>query len=637
MSQAPMISQGQDPIWTPISIAKFSHNTCPYGTRTFTWTHIGERSDLDLVFRSARVIDGLGNYAERLVMQVSAGAEQLEYQDLGELVKFAKEYDSSSGAEHPVQIVIKSPFLAMRYPKTTNTVRRIQVKFRNEADFSRALGFLRDLGLPILDNVQPAPKFRPTPSPAPSAASSSTLSAGSFQMSYTPAPVAQLFTPSFGRSLDTPALSPAKSEFKIPTRPESSNSEVQRSFSALAFQTSAATPPLSATSSSLALDLSHCRSQAEKGTRQLPHSVLHTSGPDAANSYFRSSSILNSSAKSQLGSISEDAEHNHRTLSESPFFSHRCHPAISERALFSVANSDDVFNQASDPKVNPIKPFSTPNDLSQIHSFTVPPPRELPFPKPQEKVRSASTSGLPPLSKPSLAETSLTTTAGNEDVAEQQSTPTRKPAKKRVAQRKPSAVKKVQAIAPKEIPQVAAPATSIITNEATNLQAPPAQVDEPSPLAAKSAAGSRPSSATSGLQSKATTARKRVTTPARPSSASKRSKMVDQSTQTQTLSGRDHTVLQRSISANSVPELDNSPTPESPPENYLNSLDSFVAKYKARPKPEEIWQAPEYAGTDEDRRRVLLNDFICDNLENADFLQLCQDTEKAWRRIGLGM
>lgn len=148
------------------------------------------------------------------------------------------------------------------------------MKFRNEADFSRALGFLRDLGLPILDNVQPAPKFRPTPSPAPSAASSSTLSAGSFQMSYTPAPVAQLFTPSFGRSLDTPALSPAKSEFKIPTRPESSNSEVQRSFSALAFQTSAATPPLSATSSSLALDLSHCRSQAEKGVSNQFSSIV---------------------------------------------------------------------------------------------------------------------------------------------------------------------------------------------------------------------------------------------------------------------------------------------------------------------------------------------------------------------------
>ncbi|KAH8684770.1 hypothetical protein BGZ60DRAFT_398281 [Tricladium varicosporioides] len=636
MSQAHIVSQGQDPIWTPISIAKFSHNTCPYGTRTFTWTHVGERSDLDLVFRSARLIDGLGNFAERLMMQVTVGAEQLEYQDLGELVKFVKEYDSSSGAEHPVQIVIKSPFLAMRYPKTANTVRRIQVKFRNEADFSRALGFLRDLGLPVLDNVQPAPKFRPTPSPAPSATSSSTLSAGTFQTSYIPAPAAQLFTPSFGRSLDTPAFSSTKSEFKIPTRPQSSNSEVQKSFNALAFQNSSATPPLSSASSSLALDLSHCPSQAGKETRHLSHPVLHVSGSDPANSYF-TSSLFNSSSKSQLGSISENAEHNHRILSESPFFSYRHHPDISERELFSVANLDDVFNQASNPKANLVRPLSTPNDSSQIHSFSVPPPRELPFPSTQGKVRSASTSGLPPLSKPSLAETSLTTIAGNEDTTEKQSTPTRKPAKKRVAQRKPSTVKKVQAIAPKEIPQVTAPATSIITNEATNLQAPPTQIDEPSPLAARSATGSRPPSETSGLHSKATTARKRVTPPARPSSASKRSKMVDQSTQTQTLSGRDHTILQRSISPNSILEHENAPIPESPPEDYLSSLDSFVSKYKARPKPEEIWQAPEYATADEAKRRVLLNDFICDNLENADFLQLCQDTEKAWRRIGLGM
>jgi hypothetical protein len=34
---------------------------------------------------------------------------------------------------------------------------------------------------------------------------------------------------------------------------------------------------------------------------------------------------------------------------------------------------------------------------------------------------------------------------------------------------------------------------------------------------------------------------------------------------------------------------------------------------------------------------LIVNDFICANLENTDFLRLCEDTEKAWRRIGLGM
>jgi len=41
-----------------------------------------------------------------------------ETQDLGNLVRISRgAVDMSSGSEHPVQIVIKSPFLAMRYPQ----------------------------------------------------------------------------------------------------------------------------------------------------------------------------------------------------------------------------------------------------------------------------------------------------------------------------------------------------------------------------------------------------------------------------------------------------------------------------------------------------------------------------------------
>jgi hypothetical protein len=38
-----------------------------------------------------------------------------------------------------------------------------------------------------------------------------------------------------------------------------------------------------------------------------------------------------------------------------------------------------------------------------------------------------------------------------------------------------------------------------------------------------------------------------------------------------------------------------------------------------------------------EQRHLLLNNFICENLENKDFLQLCEDTANAWRRIGLGI
>ena len=46
-----------------------------------------------------------------------------ETQDLGELVKLCRDFDPASGAQHPVQIITRCPFLAMRYPKSIDSVR----------------------------------------------------------------------------------------------------------------------------------------------------------------------------------------------------------------------------------------------------------------------------------------------------------------------------------------------------------------------------------------------------------------------------------------------------------------------------------------------------------------------------------
>ncbi|KAF4637206.1 hypothetical protein G7Y89_g877 [Cudoniella acicularis] len=637
-----VFSQGQDPVWASISIAKFSHNTCPYGTRTFTWTHVGERNDLDLVFRSVRVVDDQGNFTERLFLKITAGAELLESQDLGALVKSEKEYDPLSGVEHPVQVVVKCPFLAMRYPKNTNTVRRIQLKFRSELDFNRALEILKDLGLPISDSLPGTQsKPRPTPSPAPSVASTSTLSTSTLPLLPRPASTTQLFTPSFSRSLDTPSYSPPESEFKVPPRPENSNMEVQRPFSSLPFQTSSVTPPLSASSTAVAGNPSLFLSLIEKETQRLSHPILHSSNLDDPNSHLKYSSILDSNMKSQLARISEGVETSSRTLPAPPFFSTRYNSTNPEGFLSSVSTSDDPFSQNDNSTSNPTRPWSTPGDPVHLQDLLIPPRRELPFPKPREKARSISVTDLPPLPKPTpVNKVDGSVTPAREKSMEKEPTPTHKPAKKRVAQRKPSTVKNAQEKAPtKEASSQAKTSTSVIAiNQATILEQPPPQNDEPSPLAAKSAATSRPSSATSKLQTKATTARKRSTAPARPSSASKRSKMVDQCTQTDMLSDRDHIVLRRSTSASNVLDLvDNVPIPDSPQEDYLNTLDYFVSKYKARPAPKELYDTPGYAEADEEERGVLINDFICENLDSADFLQLCEDTEKAWRRIGLGM
>lgn len=297
----------------------------------------------------------------------------------------------------------------------------------------------------------------------------------------------------------------------------------------------------------------------------------------------------------------------------------------------------DPFIENNIPRNNLARPSSTPI----VHKFdNFAPSHGGPFlaSKPLPKPRAASVSILPPLPKPTPV-ARIQSKLKLSPVSEAQPTPTQEAPKKRVAQRKSTNVtSKLDESATSEGTQ-----TADLTKRPVVFEQPAEPEDEPSPLAAKSAAATaRPASAMASLQTKAAPAKKRAAAPIRPASAAKRPKMVDQGTQTQTLSGRDHTVALKATPANEnladVPALVNdTQSPPSPPESYLNTIDNFVTKHKARPAPKELWQTPEYAEADEERRMLLINDFICDNLDNDDFLQLCQDTEKAWRRIGLGM
>jgi hypothetical protein len=66
-----------DPTWSSTPFAKFSHNTCPAGAGNFVWNHVAARNDLDFVLRNTRVADGNGNFHTRILMKISAGAEEL--------------------------------------------------------------------------------------------------------------------------------------------------------------------------------------------------------------------------------------------------------------------------------------------------------------------------------------------------------------------------------------------------------------------------------------------------------------------------------------------------------------------------------------------------------------------------------
>jgi hypothetical protein len=120
--------------------------------------------------------------------------------------------------------------------------------------------------------------------------------------------------------------------------------------------------------------------------------------------------------------------------------------------------------------------------------------------------------------------------------------------------------------------------------------------------------------------------------------------MVDQSTQTDPFSGRDDTATpqmprseEKTVLHHQSPTPTPTPAPKQLPDSYLDAIDAFVTKHKARPLPQEIWERPGWAEADVEQRQMLLDNFICENLENIDFLKLCEDMTVSWRRIGLGM
>ncbi|CCU83078.1 hypothetical protein BGHDH14_bgh04909 [Blumeria hordei DH14] len=114
--------------------------------------------------------------------------------------------------------------------------------------------------------------------------------------------------------------------------------------------------------------------------------------------------------------------------------------------------------------------------------------------------------------------------------------------------------------------------------------------------------------------------------------------MVDQSTQTflQTLSFSKEVPSQKTSAHCTV--VDPAPTsPEPPRAEFLKVLENLVTNIKNGPTPKEVWEKPGYLEAGDESRIALVNDFICENLGNPEFLQLCQDTEFSWRRIGLGL
>lgn len=245
----------------------------------------------------------------------------------------------------------------------------------------------------------------------------------------------------------------------------------------------------------------------------------------------------------------------------------------------------------------------------------IPPKRELPFLKEREnsKIRRASANKLPELPISAAAaptaipiSMAISTSGAPQKVA------------KRVAERNTRKKSPIQEEA-------------VLPNASHDVSNLPAMRREESQPAGKITSASVSFSAGTSLPSAAVSKKRPSSVVEEPLREAKRPRMVDQSTQTQTLSGRDHTAPLRALSDSAA-----NTTPVPPPPSRLDQIDDFVRANQSRPAPVDIFETPGYATASDEERQSMLNDWICDNLENEDFLQLCKDMEHSWRRIGLG-
>ncbi|CZS94786.1 uncharacterized protein RAG0_04641 [Rhynchosporium agropyri] len=648
-------SQAEDPLWASIPLIKFSHTT-QLSSRPSPWTHLDK--DLKLEIQTFRVIDEQGVLGRKVVMKVFSKDTLLELQDLGQLVRISQT-DASL-----VVLVENRPRLAMRYPKDPDTVRKCEMKFSSDTDFFIITNAIKDLGLPVKPHV---PRVSVLPSPVPTSLNSSSPAIpvsflqeshsrpSSASSGFVKPPPVTTFNPS-GRFEDIkrPATAESlqqKTEYSQPIAgildPRIRSVPLATQSRSQAFSFFEPTKP----SYSLQLERESQNRQLSQPISQpvsqpTSQSMLQEPSYAMIASQAKSSTFLHQ-LQSQQANNAERPTSRPPLPSKSPFF-----PSIQSATSKSVGTIPDPFVTSVlsgnsvranlDIMLAPPRrklPFDRPASTPvESQDPDIPARQNLPFRRPESKPRSSSLLDLPPLPKPTpiakthLRETTdITTTPGSIKAAPV----------KRVAERKAPVSEIEQVPTSKILSQLKS-----LTHDTTIIP-PPVHGDESSPLAAKSAAASRPASATSGLVSKASApSRKRVATPVFPPSNTKRAKMVDQGTQTQTTV--DHSTQTQNTSG---PDQTNGNAPAvsmvpgvvpttsavvAPPQSYLDDLDAFVTAHRPRPAPVELWEIPGYADADEDARHAMLNDFIIQNLEDPNFLKLCDDMGNAWRRIGLG-
>lgn len=504
--------------------------------------------------------------------------------------------------EHPIDIVVKSPFLAMKYPKTTETVRRIQVKFRRESDFSQAVQMLMKLGLSVLDkDIQTSALAVKTAIPTPESLESSAFNASTTLARSSP--INFISVPENGDSCRASKPSPAKTvsnhsivhsklsgDFRNAPRVNFSTSGANRSFSY-----NPTGSAMVATSSMYQTEAA-CQSTFSS-QNQTEYQNRHSSQPIIPNLNLGGSEIQKNT-NLQFSSTQPKEDKN------TYLFEDRRQPL--EQSSLSWSQID--YGNSWEPQLIDNFSVKTPpgslesavSSSAQIKNIEdqeirMPPKRILPFlaPRHNDENFEIPAKNLPPLPKP-------TPVAKNK---------INQPRSINVTLRSETIKKKHKKIVRKESKVVR---DNNLTQRENNSSLESKSDDE-----STGTLTAQESPNLSKLSKKAIPVKKNPIIKKRSvrnqQEKNKRPKMKNQGTQTLNF------MEQNYISA-------------SENENFRNSKTSSQGKSVSK----GLWHTTRYDEADDETRYSLIQDFICENLENQNFLQLCKDIEFSWQRICLG-
>ncbi|RKF74566.1 hypothetical protein GcM1_238002 [Golovinomyces cichoracearum] len=617
-----MSSQAADPIWTSFPLIKFSHHTGPNGSRSHAWTHINYRNDLELILRDIRIIDDYGNYETRSWMKVVGGTEVMESQDLSQLVNLSQEFSSSLGMEHPIEIVVRSPFLAMRYPKTANSERRIQVKFVRDSDFSQVVQLLKQLGLSVLDKDVSKSGPSTNSSGVPTRLSSSNTS--NINMTLQRPSSTGLIPFPIGESSSCRATfsSPIKSSFGNQMGSDSTISEDCRPAHKAKFYASNVTRPFSANSTnSNALQASPFPGMISyhETEHSCPSLFLSQKQIEGHNRHMSQPIIPNSS----LG-FSEPARK--KKIHFSPSHSQTaetCYQSGNQNDLLTV--SQPHWSHDEDGKIRGTQLTETEKNhdhqssslilREDDQSIWIPPKRKLPFSRPQDenKASSGSVKDLPPLPKPTPVAKAAGQLSSLKTAEQKEAGSKRRPQKP---------VRKKSAVVKSPIEKIPSKGSeSKINKDGKSLAhiAPQKSSDKPDQVKTKS----KPNTRATSLRHKP---------------IKRNLEMVNQGTQTLDCTQQNNTPSERDNVTKSD-EIENLVDPQTPEPCSNHIFKAFEKSIICRDQTlqRELCDRTGYAEASDEIRHSLIQDFICESLENEDFLQLCKDVEFSWQRICLGM